>query len=90
LQVDGSGGFPFIGGWAMAAERKALANKGPGVGKRIINFFSESWLELKKVSWPSWPEVKNFTWVVIATIIFVGLMLFVFDSFLSMFTRKLF
>jgi preprotein translocase subunit SecE len=71
-------------------ERKALADRGPGIGKRIGNFFSESWLELKKVSWPSQAEVKNFTWVVIATVTFVGLLLFVFDSFLGIFTRKLF
>jgi preprotein translocase subunit SecE len=74
----------------MAVERKALVNRGPGVGKKIFNFFSESWTELKKVSWPSWPEVKNFTWVVIATVIFVGLTLFVLDTFLSLFTRRLF
>jgi preprotein translocase subunit SecE len=66
-----------------------LANQGPGVGKRILNFFTESWQELKKVSWPSKAEVKNFTLVVIATVAFVGLCLYVFDTILGLLMNRL-
>ncbi|NIM04348.1 MAG: preprotein translocase subunit SecE [Armatimonadetes bacterium] len=55
-----------------------------------MNFFNESWQELKKVSWPSRQDVKNFTMVVLAAVIFVGLCLFVFDTVLGLFTRRLF
>ncbi len=74
----------------MAVEGKALVKKGPNVTNKISSFFNESWQELKKVSWPSRAEVKNFTLVVIAAVLFVGLYLFVFDSVLSLFTRSLF
>ena len=74
----------------MAVARKTLAAKGPSIFNRLINFFSDSWQELKKVSWPSRTEVKNFTLVVIATVLFVGLCLYIFDSILSLFTSRLF
>ena len=74
----------------MAAERKALAARGPSIFSKIAAFFHESWQELKKVSWPSKTEVKNFTMVVIAAVVFVGLCLYVFDSFLRVFTKSLF
>jgi preprotein translocase subunit SecE len=66
-----------------------LANQAPGVGRRIGNFFTESWQELKKVSWPSKAEVKNFTWVVIATVAIVGLCLYVFDTILGLLMSRL-
>ncbi len=62
----------------------------PRFGSKIVNFFNESWQELKKVSWPSRQDVKNFTMVVLAAVIFVGLCLFVFDTVLGLFTRRLF
>jgi len=74
----------------MAVERKALVRRGAGPFGRLVNFFSESWQELKKVSWPSRIEVKNFTLVVIVAVLFVGLCLFVFDTILGLFTRSLF
>ena len=74
----------------MAAERKALARSRTGIFGRIVGFFMESWQELKKVSWPSSKDVKNFTLVVIAVVIFVGVCLYLFDSFLALFTRSLF
>ena len=74
----------------MAAEKKALAKSRPNIFGRIFNFFNESWQELKKVSWPSGKEVKNFTLVVIAAVIFVGVCLFCFDWVLTQFTRDLF
>jgi len=74
----------------MAAEKRALGRSGPRFGSKLVNFFAESWQELKKVSWPSKAEVKNFTLVVIAAVFFVGLFLFVFDTILGLFTRSLF
>ncbi len=73
----------------MAAERKALVKKGPSFFHRLAGFFAESWQELKKVSWPSKTEVKNFTLVVIAAVVFIGLCLFVFDTILGLLMRRL-
>lgn len=74
----------------MAVEKKALVRKGPSIGSKIAAFFNDSWQELKKVAWPTWAEVKNFTLVVIAAVVFVGLCLFVFDTILSLLTQSLF
>ena len=69
---------------------KALAKKEPSFFAKLSAFFVESWQELKKVSWPSKTEVKNFTLVVIAAVVFTGLCLYVCDSILSLLTKRLF
>jgi preprotein translocase subunit SecE len=67
-----------------------VAAKSPGVFSKIKTFFTESWQELQKVSWPSRAEVRNFTLVVITVVVAVGVMLFLCDSFFGLFTKKLF
>jgi preprotein translocase subunit SecE len=50
--------------------------------KRIIQFFKDSFAELKKVTWPSREEVMSSTKVVIITILLIALVLGVFDVIL--------
>ncbi len=45
----------------------------------LKTFFSEVRAELKKVTWPSWNEVRGTTLVVIFTTIFFGFYLFGVD-----------
>ncbi len=47
--------------------------------KRFGKFLKESWAELKKVTWPSRPEVISTTIVVILSVIFFGFYLFFLD-----------
>jgi preprotein translocase subunit SecE len=50
--------------------------------KKIIQFFKDSFAELKKVTWPSREEVLASTKVVIITILLIALILGIFDVLL--------
>ena len=50
---------------------------------RIKNFFSEVSIEMKKVSWPKWDELKGSTWVVVTISIIISAFLFFIDRILS-------
>ncbi|MBI5945080.1 MAG: preprotein translocase subunit SecE [Chloroflexi bacterium] len=45
-------------------------------------YFRETTGELRKVSWPTWPEAKRLTGLVLMVMVFVGLFLALID-FLS-------
>jgi len=38
-------------------------------------FFRETTGELRKVSWPTWPEARQLTFIVLGVMIFMGLLL---------------
>ena len=50
--------------------------------KRVLQFFSESYAELKKVVWPSREEVAASTRVVIVSVVAIALVLGVVDFLL--------
>ena len=50
---------------------------------RIKNFFSDVSVEMKKVSWPKWNELKGSTWVVVSFSIIISAFLFFIDRILS-------
>ena len=50
---------------------------------RIKKFFSDVKFEMKKVSWPSWDELKGSTFVVISFSILVSIFLFFIDRILA-------
>jgi preprotein translocase SecE subunit len=47
---------------------------------RFRRFVDEDWSELKKVSWPTIPQTRNLTVLVIAVSFAVGLFITVFDA----------
>ena len=49
---------------------------------RIKNFFSDVSVEMKKVSWPKWDELKGSTWVVVSFSIIISAFLFFFSNFI--------
>jgi len=51
--------------------------------EKIQEFIQEVIFEFKKVSWPSWEELKGSTIVVLALTAFFGVFLFVADLILS-------
>lgn len=57
--------------------------------RQVKTFFAEVKSELKKVTWPSWPEVRATTIVVIATTVFFGFYLFGIDLLLSQVFRRI-
>ena len=47
--------------------------------QKLLDFFKESWIELKKVSWPSIGELQESTRVVIITSVLVSIYITIFD-----------
>lgn len=46
---------------------------------RILNYFKEVKSELKKVVWPSFKQVKNNTFIVIACVLIIGAFIWILD-----------
>ncbi|NLW60600.1 MAG: preprotein translocase subunit SecE [Firmicutes bacterium] len=64
----------------MAEQKKKV-----GVGR----FFRSVTAELKKVAWPNRKETSTYTTVVLVTVAVVALIIFFFDSILSLILRQL-
>jgi preprotein translocase SecE subunit len=47
---------------------------------RLRRFVDEAWSELRKVSWPTIPQTRNLTVLVLAVSAAVGLFITVFDA----------
>ena len=54
----------------MADEKKQNA---------ISRYFRETFGELRKVNWPTWPEARQLTIIVIVVMIVMGMYLFLVD-----------
>ena len=46
----------------------------------IQSFFRETMGELRKVSWPTWPEARQLTWIVLVVMFVMGVILGVTDA----------
>ena len=57
--------------------------------RRLRNFLHDVRVELDKVSWPSWADVRSTTVVVIVTVAFFGLYFLLTDSVASWIITKL-
>jgi len=67
---------------ANAVEKKDKPSFIKRVGnffKRIGRFFKNMWHELKKVSWPSVKDVRNYSLVVFAFMIVMGIIIGLID-----------
>jgi preprotein translocase subunit SecE len=42
-----------------------------GIVQRMVRYLNEVWVELQKVAWPSWEELKGSTAVVIVAVILI-------------------
>jgi len=51
--------------------------------KKIKDFMNGVQFEMKKVSWPTWDELRGSTLVVLGLSLMLGIFLFVIDLFLS-------
>ena len=59
---------------------KAMTARKPNVFQRLSKYFSDVRAELKRVVWPTRPEVINSSVVVIITLVFFTLFTFVLDQ----------
>jgi len=46
---------------------------------RVREFGSEVAEEIRKVTWPDWPQLKNATFVIILFVLFVAFLIWVMD-----------
>ncbi|MFH1853232.1 MAG: preprotein translocase subunit SecE [Candidatus Neomarinimicrobiota bacterium] len=51
--------------------------------KKIQQFLGEVQFEMKKVSWPTWDELRGSTFIVLSFSVLLGVFLFVVDIVLS-------
>jgi len=51
---------------------------------RLISFLKETRAELKKVIWPSWNQVRVYTFVVVLSMVGIGLVLWGTDGVLTL------
>jgi len=56
---------------------------------KMMNYFHETGQEMRRVSWPTFAELKESTVVVIATVAVVTFFVFVIDQVLSFIQKKL-
>lgn len=47
--------------------------------KQTGTFIQECWVELQRVTWPDWPQLKNATLVVIVFCLLVSLTIWIMD-----------
>ena len=70
----------FSEGPEKAARRERPGQSGPA---RIAQFLRDVRAEMKRVSWPGIPEVKNTTIITLVAVIFFAVYLFAIDQGLS-------
>lgn len=69
-------------------DKSKVERKSDGFFKRMWRFTRESYIEVaKKAAWPTWPELKKFTAVVIFCVIVVGIWIGGLDAILSNVTK---
>lgn len=73
-----------------AEKPKADKGKVENIFSRMARFIRDSYIEVvKKAAWPSWPELKKFTAVVILAVLVVGIWIGGLDFVLSKLTKPL-
>jgi preprotein translocase subunit SecE len=72
----------------MAVEKSPPSSSGePGLQK-TRNTLMETWVELKKTTWPSKQEANRLTLVVIGVIVVLGIYMGLLDTLLSLFFNR--
>ena len=51
--------------------------------RTLRDFSADVQEEMKKVTWPDWPQLKNSTFVILVFVVVVALIIFVMDQGLS-------
>lgn len=62
------------------AVAKAEKNKKPGFFKRIGNWFGDVKAEMRRVTWPTKTELKNYSLAVIVMLVIFGVVIWLVDS----------
>jgi preprotein translocase subunit SecE len=72
------------------AEQQSIATKAAGWPARTKDYFEELQLEMKRVTWPSWKQVRSTTGVVIFAVFAFAAYFAVVDTLVGRGIQKLF
>jgi preprotein translocase subunit SecE len=72
------------------AEQQSIASGAAGWPARTKNYFEELQLEMKRVTWPSWKQVRATTGVVIFAVFAFAAYFAIVDTLVGRFIQKLF
>lgn len=72
------------------AEQQSIATKAASWPTRTKDYFEELQLEMKRVTWPSWKQVRSTTGVVIFAVFAFAAYFAVVDTLVGRFIQKLF
>ena len=56
---------------------------GPGFPRRVVNFYNGVITELKRVTWPDFPQVRSATIAIIIFVLFLALVITALDAILN-------
>ncbi len=56
---------------------------GPSVGTRLVNFYHGVMAEMRKVTWPDFPQVRSATIAIIIFVLLLGLFITLLDFVLQ-------
>jgi preprotein translocase subunit SecE len=74
----------------MPAQEISFPQKAAGWPVRFKNYIEDLQMEMRKVTWPSWKQVRATTAVVIASVFLFSAYFFVVDNIISRIIDKLF
>jgi preprotein translocase subunit SecE len=72
------------------AEETSIAQRAAGWPARVKNYIEELQLEMKRVTWPPWKQVRATTGVVIATVFAFAAYFAVVDQIVGRAVQRLF
>jgi preprotein translocase subunit SecE len=80
---------PAASGIEVAVGSDTLARGEPGKVARVMAFLRDVQTEILKVTWPTWPELKKATTIIIIFVFVLGLAIGWFDVVLQYLLVKL-
>jgi preprotein translocase subunit SecE len=68
---------------ADAVARPSGPENGPGMGTRLVTFYHGVMAEMRKVTWPDFPQVRSATVAIIIFVLVLGLFITLLDFVLQ-------
>ncbi|MDZ7632698.1 MAG: preprotein translocase subunit SecE [Gemmatimonadaceae bacterium] len=57
----------------------AVETPRPSLPARVVTFYNDVMVEMRKVTWPDWPQVRQATLGIIAVVLFIGAVIGIID-----------
>jgi len=68
---------------ADAVARPSGSENSPSIGTRLVNFYHGVMAEMRKVTWPDFPQVRSATIAIIIFVLVLGLFITLLDFVLQ-------